>query len=411
MTSVQPVYVIGAARTPTGKKGGGISQVHPVNLGIVALKECVKRAGITPEQVENVQLGCATQTAEQGLNIARQVTREAFGFQVPASTINMLCGSGAEAINNIWGQIVSEQIEIGVAGGVENNLKVFQGQDLMPFSQSLSGSINNILLGIKLGPRIVKLTLPESFILHPMGKSGDAIAEEWNISRESLDRYAAESQWRSSLAMASGKFDEEIVPVETPYGVIKSDEGIRPDTTLEGLAKLPPRFENKTGFHTAGNSSQISAGAAALVLASEKAVKENNLKPLAKLVATARVGTDSQDPGEQLIGLPEAIRKVLIKAGLKLNDIDLFEINEAFAAVVIATMVDLGLERNKINVNGGAIALGHPLGVSGARLPITLIYEMKRMAASGQKCKLGLSALCIGGGQAIATIFERVVPM
>jgi acetyl-CoA acetyltransferase family protein len=240
-----------------------------------------------------------------------------------------------------------------------------------------------------------------------MGISGDAIAKKYGFSREVVDKFAFESQMKAAKAMYDGKFDEEIVQLHTSSGIVLRDESIRPNTSLSGLSKLKPAF-GSDGIHTAGSSSQISAGAAALLLAGESAVKKHKLKPIARLVASSVVATDSQKAEEQLIGPKSAIKKVLEKAGLKIEDIDLFEINEAFASVVVATIQECKINPEKVNVNGGAIALGHPLGVSGARLPVTLLHEMQRRAKEGKPSKYGLVTLCIGGGQAIAIIFEKV---
>ena len=407
MSQDKPVYIVSAARTPTGKRGGGLSSVHPVDLGVIVVKEVVRRAKIDPNLIDKIKMGCATQTAQQGFNIGRTIAASAFGPHMPASTVNMLCGSSAEAICDGWGQITSGQADIILAGGVENNHLVFQGQDLMPSSQTPGGILRNTWRTLTRGSKIVRDTLPKDYFLHPMGKSGDAIAQKRKITREELDRFAYESQMKAAHAMFSGKFNEEIVPVQTQKGIVKADEGIRPNTSLKALANLKPAF-GKNGLHTAGSSSQISAGAAAVLLASEDAIKKNNLKPIAKLIASALVATDAQIEEEQLIGPIEAIRKVLKKANLTINDIDLFEINEAFASVVLATQKELNIPMEKINVNGGAIALGHPLGTSGARLPVTLIHEMQRRTKEGKLSKYGLEVLCIGGGQAVAIIFERV---
>ena len=432
------VYAIGWKRTPLGSKGGGLRDVHPVELGRTAVRGVLDDLGLEDDRVDELVLGNATQTGQQGFNMANVVGEKA-GLHCAASTINMLCGSGAKAICDAWGEIASGQAKIVIAGGAENNHVVFQGQDLMPpCSRPDDGLISltertytNFWDSILKGPKMVQVSLTEEFLLHPMGKSGDAVAREWRFSREVLDRLGAESQWKAMTARHNGDFDNEIVPVHTPYGVVRFDDGIREDTTLEGLAKLPPRFGRtipkwgipfwpftkfgfKLGFHTAGTSSQVSAGAAALALAGEDTVrelrKEGKLgESVFRLVASAKVKTDSQNPGQQLIGPPEAIEKVLRKANLGVQDMDVVEVNEAFAAVLAATIKMAKLDPAKVNVRGGAIALGNPLGASGARLPVTLMNILDDYASDGRQARYGLSTLCIGGGQAIAQIFERVL--
>lgn len=415
MTKVQSAYVIGAVRTPTGKKGGGLSRVHPVDLGSTVSKEVLKRAGLEPKQISETIFGCATQTAEQGFNVGRTTTISSLGPKTPASTVNMLCGSSAQGIRFATAitETANDKPLVILAGGVENNHVVMQGYDMMPFTQVsgggikalwqlTSGDIKLIYRKISEGAKIVRRTLPKDYVLHPMGKSGDAIAKQYGFTRQQLDEFAFNSQMKAAYAMFNDVFNEEIVPVETKKGIVRYDEGIRPETSVNGLSKLKPSF-GEDGLHTAGSSSQISAGAAALLIANGKALSEYNLDPIARIVDSAVVATDPSVADQQLIGPIGAIRKVLDSAGLKIKDIDLFEINEAFASVVLAAIKDLELDPKKVNVNGGAIALGHPLGTSGARLPVTLLHEMQRR----EEAKLGLVTLCIGGGQAIAIIFEK----
>ncbi|MBI3591437.1 MAG: thiolase family protein [Candidatus Melainabacteria bacterium] len=405
MTQKQSAYVIEAVRTPTGRRGGGLSKVHPVTLGVTVAKEVVKRAGIKAELINECIVGCATQTAEQGLNLGRFIALSAFSPKMPASTVNMLCGSSAEAIRFGAALVASSEAEVVLVLGVENNLMVFQGQDLMPSSSTFWGNVKNLIELTKRGINIVNLSLPKDYKFHSMGKSGDAIAKKYNHSFQELNQFGLDSHMKAASAMYNGKFNDEIVPVYTPGGFVSFDESIRPDTSLTKLSKLKSAFG---GLHTAGTSSQISAGAAALLIANDDAIKKYNLKPMSKIIASSVVGTNPEVPEEQLIGPVYAIPKVLEEAALHLDKIDLFEINEAFASVVLATQEELNIPWEKINVNGGAIALGHPLGVSGVRLPVTLLYEMQRRGKEGKPSKYGLAALCIGGGQAIATIFERV---
>ena len=418
MASVQPALVVGAVRTPTGKKGGGLSKVHPAILGKIVTEEVVKRAGVKASDIDESIIGCATQTAQQGLNVGRIAVYLALGPDAPASTVNMLCGSSAQAIRFAAAQVSSGENDIVIAGGTENNLMVFQGQDLMPCTQVsgggvkalwqlLSGDLKGIFRKIMEGTKIVNRSLPKDYLLHPMGKSGDAIAKEYGFPRRLLDEVAFWSHMHAADATYEGHFKDEIVPVQTPGGIIEADEGIRANTSLDALAKLKPSF-GRDGLHTAGTSSQISAGAAALMIANEDAVKKYNLKPIARIVASAVVGTDPSLPEKQLIGPIDAIKKVLAKAKLNIDDIDLFELNEAFASVLLATQKELKIPAEKLNISGGAIALGHALGTSGARLPVTLLHNMQRRAQEGLPAKRGMSALCIGGGQAIATIYELV---
>lgn len=417
MSKVQDVFVVGAARTPIGKKSGGLSRVHPVTLGEIVSKEVVKRAGISQEAANQVvkecNWGCATQSAEQGFNVGRLIAEKAFGFRMPASTVNMLCGSSAKAIRDAVYAASSggKDTDVILVGGIENNLMVGMGQDMIPFTPSLKGIIKNawkVIRSAKRPEKIIIPSLPKDYMFHTMQKSGDAIARTYKFSRQTLDEFACRSQNLATLATSEGRFEKEIVSVQTPIGIVSIDEGIRSDTNLTTLGKKLKPSLGRSGLHTAGSSSQISAGAAALLIANEDAVKEYNFKPMARVVASSIVGTNPRVADQQLLGPIEAVKKVLAKANLTIDEIDLFEINEAFASVVLATQQELNIPIEKINVNGGAIALGHPLGASGARLPVTLLHEMERRENEGIKCRYGLSVLCIGAGQAIATIFERV---
>lgn len=407
MSQVQPVYVISGARTPCGKKGEALSRVHPAKLGAIVGKEAIKRAGLTPKDIDETIDGCATQTAEQGFNLSRTKSVSAFGPDIPASSVNMLCGSSAQAVRLATALLESGENEIMLAGGIENNSMVPMGGDLAPaIGQTLSEVVSKAWRTIKLGPKIIKDSLPEDYEFYAMGKSGDALAEKRGYTLEDLSGVAFRSQMNAANAMYSGYFAREIVTVQTPKGYLSHDETVRANTSLKQIASQKPSFG---GLHSAATSSPAgTVCAAALVLANEEAVKKHNLQPMAKIVASAVVGVDPFKPEDQLIGPPLAIKKVLEKTGLTVNDIDLFEINEAFAAVVLATIEDMKIPVEKVNVNGGAIALGHALGASGARLPVTLLHELERRAELGLPSKRGLSTLCIGGGQAIATIFERV---
>lgn len=408
MGETKAVFVIDGVRTPTGRLGGDLAKVHPAYLGKVVIEELIKRVKVKAEAIDESIFGNATQTGQQGYNMANVLGEWAFGPVMPASTVNMLCGSSAQTIRFATGLVASGENNLVLVGGDENNLLVSQGADLLPTMphfkkplQKLETIFKNSWRLINEGADVVKYSLPDGYILHPMGISGDAIAKAHNISRKEADEFAMRSQNLAEAAWDEGKFNEEVVIVKTTSGVVDKDEGIRP-TTLSGLSKLKPSF-NKDGIHTAGNSSQISVGAAALLIANEAGINKHNLKPKARIVASAVVKTNSQRAEEQLIGPVYAIEKALKKAGLNVSQIELFEINEAFASVVLATINHHKINMDIVNVNGGAIALGHPLGTSGARLPVTLISEMQK-----RKIRYGLSTLCIGGGQAIAHIFERV---
>ena len=405
---VSPAYVVSPLRTPTGKRGGALSRLHPATLGATLAKEIVKRADLDPSFIDEAIGGNATGTGKQGNNLMEKVMQEAgYGTIIHASTVNDLCGSSAQATRLAAGLVESGNDDVVLVMGVENNHVVFQGQDLMPSSNSFKGTIKTAWQTIKLGPKVITLSLPKGYALYPMGKYGDAIARERGFSRRELDAFGFSSQMKAAYAMQTGRFKDEIVTVQTPVGYLDFDEGIRPDTSPEAMAKLKPSF-GKDGLHTPGTSSQISAAAAGYLVVNEQALKNHKLTPMARIVASAVVKTDSQKPGQHLIGPIDAIKKVLAKANLKIEDIGLFEINEAFASVVLAAQKELNIPIEKINVNGGAIALGHALGTSGARLPVTGIHEAHKRNAEGNPVKYVLTTLCIGGGQAIAIIFEMV---
>ena len=423
MLQVHDVFVLGAVRTPAGKKGGGLHRVGAVGLQTAVINASVEKSGIpkeiAPDVIGEIIGTCATGTGKEQGNNPASMASEKSGLMIPASTVNMLCASGGQGIRFGAGLVGSEMDEAVLVAGAENNHLVFHGQDLMPNANTLSGLFRNFIRTILKGPKIINDSLPKDYKLFLMGRYADEMAKVLKIDVDRLNEYGFLSQMRAAEAQRTGKFDGEMVPVVTPYGTVSRDEGIRPDTTLEALKKLPFKFGKtipllglpffpftklgtKKGFHTAGTSSQVSAQAAAVILTNGYIVREFDLKPLAKLKATAIVKTDSQDLVQHLLGPIPAIEKVLKKANLKPEDIDLWEINEAFAGVVLAAVDKFKLDINKVNVNGGAIALGHALGVSGVRVPVTLIHEMDRRGS-----RYGLATLCVGGGQGIAMIFER----
>ena len=383
----QNAYIVDAIRTPIGrgKDGCAFSEMHPVDLGGIPVKELLKRNNLKPTDIEDLIYGCASPIAEQGLNIARLVAITALDVTVPGVQLNRMCGSGQQAVHFGIQAILSGTHDLIIAGGVECMGKVPIGSDGLP----LPGKNN--------------MTLPESFLknfkANPMGISGELMAEKWKLTRKILDEFSYNSHIKAGKARDTGIFAKEIVPVKTPKGLVEKDEGIRSDTSVEKMGTLQPAFK-PGGVITAANSSQVSDGSAALLIASETALKKYNLKPRARFVDFSVVGTEVE---LQLTGPIYAIPKVLKRAGFEIKDIDLFEINEAFASVVLASQIELKLDPNKVNVNGGAIALGHPLGASGARLLTTLLYELER-----RNLKRGISSLCIGFGQGIAAIIERI---
>jgi acetyl-CoA acyltransferase len=362
--------ILDALRTPIGKKDGGLSHWRPDDLAGEVMSALVKRNGVDPASVDDIVLGCVTQVQEQGFNIARNAALAGgFPVTVPAAAVNRLCASSLQAVAFAAAEIASGQAELAIGAGTESMSRVPMGSDGGPFS-----------------PRIL-----ERFDLVNQGISAEFIAEKWQLSRKQLDEFSFASHQKALKA----DFKPEMLPIDG----MTADEGPRKDTSLEKMATLKAAFK-EGGVITAANSSQISDGAAALLLASPDRAKKLDRKPRARFVASAAVGVD---PTIMLTGPIPATEKVLRMAGLKMKDIDLFECNEAFAPVVLAWMKETGADPARVNVNGGAIALGHPLGSSGARLLTTILYEMERRAV-----KRGLVTMCIGMGQGVATIIERL---
>jgi acetyl-CoA acyltransferase len=381
---MQNAVIVGAVRTAVGRKNVKLAGYRPDDLLSDTLKALVARVKIDPSEVEDVVMGCVDQVGEQGLNIARNAALIAgFPVDVCGTTLDRMCGSGQQAANFAAMGVMSGQYECVIAGGVENMSRVPMGSNGMgPGDGPLS-------------PRIQAL-----YNIIPQGLSAEMIAEQWGIKREELDEYSAQSHERAGRAIAEGRFTREIAPLTLPDGsVFDTDEGVRVPVNREKMAALAPSFK-PDGVVTAANSSQISDGAAALLIMSEARAKALGLKPRARIVATALAGVD---PTIMLTGPIPATQRVLKKAGLKLDQIDLFEINEAFASVVLAWERELHPDMSRVNVNGGAIALGHPLGCSGGKLMTTLLHELERT-----KKRYGLQTMCIGFGQGIATIIERV---
>jgi len=374
--------------------GGQLSTVPAAELGSIVIKEALNRAGVAPEQVDQVYMGCVIQ-AGQGQNVARQASIKAgLPIEVPAVTINVVCGSGLNCVNMAAQMIMAGDADIVVAGGMEN-------MSMAPYA------LKQARFGYRMGNNTVVDTMVndalwDAFNNYHMGITAENVAEKYGITREELDKFAAWSQQKCEAAMKAGKFKDEIVPVEVKKKketvVVDTDEGPRPGTTAEGIAKLRPAFK-PDGIVTAANSSGINDGAAAIVVMSEEKAKELGVTPMATFVAGALGGVD---PAIMGIGPVAATNKVMAKTGMKIDDFDLIEANEAFAAQSIAVQKDLGFKDEVLNVNGGAIALGHPVGASGCRILVTLLHEMQKRDA-----KTGLATLCIGGGMGCATIVKR----
>ncbi len=376
--------IVGAVRTAVGRKNGKLSGVRPDDLLALALKEVVARTKVDPNEVEDVVVGCVDQVGEQGFNIARNAALIAgFPLDVCGTTLDRMCGSGQQAANFCAMGVMAGQYDTVIAGGVENMTRVPMGSN-----------------GQGPGDGPISPKLSERYNIIPQGLSAELIAEKWGLKREELDEFSAQSHEKAGRAIAEGRFKREIVPVTLPDGsVLDTDEGVRVPVNREKMASLAPSFKTD-GVITAANSSQISDGAAALLLMSEAKAKALGLKPRARVVATALAGVD---PTIMLTGPIPATQRVLKKAGMTLDQIDLFEINEAFASVVLAWEREFHPDMARVNANGGAIALGHPLGCSGAKLMTTLLHELERTGK-----RYGLQTMCIGFGQGIATIIERL---
>lgn len=390
------VVLAGACRTAIGTMGGVLSTVSAADLGTVVIGEALKRAGIKPEQVDEVYMGCVIQ-AGQGQNVARQAAVNAgLPVEVPATTINVLCGSGLHCVNLAAKLIGSGDADIIVAGGVENMSKAPYILDKARFGYRMGNAV--------MEDSLLKDALTDAFQGYHMGITAENICDQWGLTREQLDEFAAQSQQKCEAAMAAGKFKDEIVPVEikTKKGstLVDTDEGPRAGITADGISKLRSCFKDN-GLVTAANASGINDGAAAIIVMSEEKAKELGVTPLATWVAGELAGVEPSIMG---IGPVAATRKVMDKTGLKIEDFDLIEANEAFAAQSVAVGHDLGFDLSKLNVNGGAIALGHPVGASGCRILVTLIHEMMKRDA-----KTGLATLCVGGGMGCAAVIKREV--
>lgn len=382
--------IIDAIRTPGGKRGGQLKDWHPVDLAAEVLKELVKRNSLDPELVDDVILGCVMQTGEQSVNVARNAVLAAgFPESVPGTTIDRQCGSSQQAAHFAAQGVMAGVYDVVIAGGVEAMTRVPLGVTMQQGP------------GQAFGPKMLERY---DHGLVPQGISAELIADKWGITREQADQLAYDSHMRAARATEEGRFDNEIVPIEIENDdgtveVMRRDEGIRPDTSLEVLGSLKPAFK-EDGIVTAGNSSQITDGAGAVLIMSREKAEQLGLRPRAVFRAFALAGVD---PVTMLTGPIPATAKALERAGLTIGDIDLFEVNEAFATVIAAWLAETGADWNKTNVNGGAMALGHPLGASGAKLMATLLNELERTGG-----RYGLQTMCEGGGMANATIIERL---
>jgi 3-oxoadipyl-CoA thiolase len=404
MTSVLPVrtgfnpvavtkaVVLSAVRTPVGRYGGALSGVRPDDLAAAVISAAVERARIEPGEIEDVYFGCANQAGEDNRNVARMaILLAGLPESVAGVTVNRLCASGLSAVVSACHAVAAGDGDLFVAGGVESMSRapLVLAKPERPFPRG-----DRTVYDTTLGWRFPNPRMEATFPLESMGETGENVAERWAVTREDQDTFAHESQQRWAAASEAGRFDDELVPI----GDVERDEHPRADTTLEKLAALEPAFR-VNGSVTAGNSSGINDGAAALVIASEDRARELGGEPLGRFVASAVAGVDPRVMG---IGPVPAVRKLLDRTGVSVDEIDLVELNEAFASQSIAVVRELGLDPARVNVNGGAIAIGHPLGMSGARLVVTLLHELRRRGG-----RYGLATLCVGVGQGQAALFER----
>jgi len=394
-------FIIDAVRTPMGRFGGALAQVRPDDLAAHVIAALVRRTGPPGDRIDDVYWGAANQAGEDNRNVARMAALLAgLPVDVPGATVNRLCGSGLEAVNCGYRQIRCEEADLIVAGGSESMTRAPFVMAKAATAWARTAEVHDTSLGW----RFVNPRLEKAYGTHRMGETAEEVASDFDVTRSDQDEFALESHRRAVEARDQGRFNDEVVPVSVPQRKgdpveVATDEPIRPDTSFEALGRLRPAFVSE-GSVTAGNSAGINDGAAAVLLASEAAVREQGLKPMARIVTSAVAGVEPRVMG---IGPILATRKVLKRAGLSIQDLDLIELNEAFAAQSLACIRELGLDPGKVNVSGGAIALGHPLGCSGARILTTLVHELRRRGG-----RYGLATMCIGVGQGIATIIERV---
>jgi 3-oxoadipyl-CoA thiolase len=391
-----PVIVDGL-RTPFGRYGGALKDVRPDDMAAHVIRALVGRSGIDPAEIDDVILGAANQAGEDNRNVGRMAALLAgLPVEVPGQTVNRLCGSGLQAVVAAAHAIASGDGSTFVAGGVESMTRA-------PFVMAKPSAAfprgEQTAYDTTLGWRFTNPRLADAYYPYSMGETAENVVERCGVTRDEQDAFALASQRRWKAAHDAGRFADEVVPIDTPAGSVDGDEHPRPDATLASLASLKPAFKrDASGSVTAGNSSGINDGAAALLVTSSARARELGLRPMARMVASAVAGVD---PATMGLGPIPASRKALERAGLSVDDLDLVELNEAFAAQAVPVMRELGLHPERVNVNGGAIAIGHPLGASGARLTATLLYEMRRRGA-----RYGLATMCIGVGQGIAAVFE-----
>jgi 3-oxoadipyl-CoA thiolase len=397
---MKEAVIVDAVRTPIGRYAGALKEIRPDDLASLVIEELLKRNFVNPGQIEDVILGCANQSGEDNRNVARMALLLAgLPAAVPGATVNRLCGSGLMAVNDACRAIQTGNGDIYIAGGVES---MTRAPYVVLKNSAAFARGNQKLVDTTLGWRFVNKKLADMYPPDSMGETAENVAERYKISREDQDQFAVESQHKYAEAARTGKFNDEIIPVQLPKKkgstepeIFSIDEQPRPETKLEDLKKIKPAFR-ENGSVTAGNSSGINDGASALLIMSREKCNELGLIPIARFVSSAVAGVDPSIMGT---GPIPATRKALERASLKISDIDLIELNEAFAVQVLACVRELGIDQKKLNVNGGAIALGHPLGSSGSRLLGTLVHEMKRRGS-----QYGLATMCIGVGQGIATV-------
>ena len=400
---LREAWIVEAVRTPIGRYGGALASVRPDDLAAAVLRAVVDRAGIDPALVEDVIFGCANQAGEDNRNVARMALLIAgFPVEVGGQTVNRLCGSGLQAINTAAHAIAAGDGDVFIGGGVESMTRAPYVQ-LKPEAAWDRG--NRELVDTTLGWRFVNPRLAEQYYPYSMGETAENVADRWGVSRERQDAFALDSQCRAVAAIEAGRFDDQIVPIAVPQRkgeavVVTRDEHPRADSSMEALARLRPVFKPDGGTVTAGNASGINDGASAVLLVEAERARALGLRPLARVLSTAVAGVD---PAVMGIGPVPATRKALDRAGIGTGDLDLVELNEAFASQAVACIDELGLDPAKVNVNGGAIALGHPLGMSGGRLITMLTHELRRTGG-----RYGLATMCIGVGQGIATVVERL---
>ena len=392
----EKVVIAGACRTAIGKMGVALSNTPAAELGAIVIKDALNRAGVQPDQVDEVLMGCVIQAA-QGQNVARQASIKAgLPIEVPAVTLNVVCGSGLNCVNQAAAMIKAGQADIVVAGGMENMSMAPYALTKARFGYRMNNST--------IVDTMVNDALTDAFNHYHMMITAENICDRWHLTREELDEFSAISQQKAEKAQNEGRFDDEIVPVSVKVKKqvveFKKDEGPRPGTTVETLSKLRCCSGKEGGMVTAGNASGINDGAAAVVVMSEAKAKELGVKPMATWVQGALAGVEPEIMG---IGPVAATKKVMAKSGLTVDDMDLIEANEAFAAQSVAVAKELKFDMSKVNVNGGAVALGHPVGASGCRILVTLLHEMQKR----EDAKKGLATLCIGGGMGCATIVEK----